>query len=704
MRVVLASVVLGLLAGCAATVQPTTPKPPVNPFFTEWTTPFGVPPFGEIKEEHYLPAFKEGIARRRAEVDAIVATPNAPSFANTIEALEGTGELLAKVRPVFFALLDAESTSGMQELAKEIAPMMTAQRDDVLLNEALFGRVKAVWETRDTIQLTAEQQTLLRNTYREFVRGGANLAAAQKERLRAINGELSVLTLKFSDNLLAETNAYRLVVERSEDLAGLPASSVAAAAEEAAKAGLPGKWVFTLKAPSIWPFLQYADNRELRRQILTAYITRCDHGDAADNKGVLSRIVALRTEKANLLGFPTWADFVLDERMAKTPDRVYALLNQIWAPALAVAKKEADDLQAAIKAEGGDFALQPWDWRYYTEKVRKARYDLAEEALRPYFKLDNVREGAFTVANRLWGLTFVPRPDLPVYNPEVKAFEVRDRDGSTLGVLMTDYHPRASKRGGAWMDNFRDQWIKDGTDIRPIIYNVGNFSRPTGDTPALLSVEEAKTLFHEFGHALHGLLSRCRYRSTSGTAVYRDFVELPSQIMENWVLDPTVLRLYAHHWRTGAPIPGDLVAKLKKSEQFNQGFETTEFVAAALLDMDWHTRSESAEANTTEFERASLGRIGLIPEIVVRYRSPYFNHIFGGDYSAGYYSYNWAEVLDADAFQAFSEKGIFDQDTARAFRVNILERGGSEDPMELYKRFRGREPSVGPLLLRRGLK
>jgi len=704
MRVVLASVVLGLLAGCAATVQPTTPKPPVNPFFTEWTTPFGVPPFGEIKEEHYLPAFKEGIARRRAEVDAIVATPNAPSFANTIEALEGTGELLAKVRPVFFALLDAESTSGMQELAKEIAPMMTAQRDDVLLNEALFGRVKAVWETRDTIQLTAEQQTLLRNTYREFVRGGANLAAAQKERLRAINGELSVLTLKFSDNLLAETNAYRLVVERSEDLAGLPASSVAAAAEEAAKAGLPGKWVFTLKAPSIWPFLQYADNRELRRQILTAYITRCDHGDAADNKGVLSRIVALRTEKANLLGFPTWADFVLDERMAKTPDRVYALLNQIWAPALAVAKKEADDLQAAIKAEGGDFALQPWDWRYYTEKVRKARYDLAEEALRPYFKLDNVREGAFTVANRLWGLTFVPRPDLPVYNPEVKAFEVRDRDGSTLGVLMTDYHPRASKRGGAWMDNFRDQWIKDGTDIRPIIYNVGNFSRPTGDTPALLSVEEAKTLFHEFGHALHGLLSRCRYRSTSGTAVYRDFVELPSQIMENWVLDPTVLRLYAHHWRTGAPIPGDLVAKLKKSEQFNQGFETTEFVAAALLDMDWHTRSEATEANATEFERASLGRIGLIPEIVVRYRSPYFNHIFGGDYSAGYYSYNWAEVLDADAFQAFSEKGIFDQDTARAFRVNILERGGSEDPMELYKRFRGREPSVGPLLLRRGLK
>jgi peptidyl-dipeptidase Dcp len=704
MRVVLACVVLGLLAGCAATVQPTAPKPPVNPFFTEWTTPFGVPPFAEIKEEHYLPAFKEGIARRRAEVDAIVATPNAPSFANTIEALEGSGMLLAKVRPVFFALLDAESTPGMQELAKEIAPMMAAQRDDVFLNEALFGRVKAVWEQRDTIQLTPEQQTLLRNTYREFVRGGANLAAAQKERLRAINGELSVLTLKFSDNLLAETNAYRLVVERSEDLAGLPASSVAAAAEEAVTAGLPGTWVFTLKAPSIWPFLQYADNRELRRQIVTAYITRCDHGDAADNKGVLSRIVALRTGKANLLGFPTWADFVLDERMAKTPDRVYALLNQVWTPALAVAKKEAADLQAAIKAEGGDFALQPWDWRYYTEKVRKARYELDEEALRPYFKLDNVRDGAFTVANRLWGLTFVPRPDLPGYNPEVKAFEVRDRDGSTLGVLMTDYHPRASKRGGAWMDNFRDQWVKDGTDIRPVIYNVGNFSRPTGDTPALLSVEEAKTLFHEFGHALHGLLSRCRYRSTSGTAVYRDFVELPSQIMENWVLDPTVLPLYARHWKTGAPIPGELVAKLKKSEQFDQGFTTTEFVAAAFLDMDWHTRTDTTEVNTTEFERAALGRIGLIPEIVVRYRSPYFNHIFGGDYSAGYYSYNWAEVLDADAFQAFSEKGIFDQDTARSFRVNILERGGSEDPMELYKRFRGREPSVEPLLARRGLK
>ena len=703
MSMVLALAMLGL-ATTAAASQPPQPQQAVNPLLAEWTTPSGVPPFKEIREEHYLPAFKEALDRRRAEVAAIAAESAPPAFANTIEALERSGGLLAKVRPVFFSLLEAESTPGMQKLAAEIAPMLTAANDDILLNEALYRRVKAVWEQRAALQLTPEQQMLLRNTTRAFVRGGADLEPAAKQRLRETNAELAGLSLKFSDNLLAETDAYRLVIERKEDLAGLPASVVAAGAEEAAQAGMPGKWVYTLKWPSLWPFLQYADNRELRRQILTAYITRCDHGNGADNKGVLTRIVALRTEKAALLGFPTWADFVLDESMAKTPARVYSLLDQIWQPALAAAKREAADLQALIKAEGGDFTLQPWDWRYYTEKLRKARYDLDDEALRPYFQLDNVREGAFAVANKLWGLTFVPRPDIPVYNPEVKAFEVRDADGSTLAIFMADYHPRPGKRGGAWMDTFRDQWVEGGKDIRPIVYNVGNFSRPSGATPALLSVEEARTLFHEFGHALHGMLSRCQYRSTSGTAVYRDFVELPSQIMENWALDPAVLRLYARHWKTGAPIPGELIAKLKKSDQFNQGFETTEFIAASLLDMDWHTRRGASEPNATEFERAALDRIGLIPEIVVRYRSPYFNHIFGGGYSAGYYSYAWAEVLDADAFQAFREKGIFDPATARSFRVNILERGGSEDPMELYKRFRGREPSVEPLLARRGLK
>jgi len=693
---------LAFLASPALAQQPApAPAPESNPFFVEWTTPFGVPPFDKIKDDHFLPAIKEGIARKRAEVEAIANASEPPTFANTIAAVDRSGEFLDKVNSVFRSLVSAETNDRLQAISRETAPMLAALQDDIFLNEKLFARVKAVYEQRDRSKLTPEQTKLLTDAYRDFVRGGANLDAAKKERFRKINADLAVLGVKFSDNLLKQTNAYRLVIEKKEDLSGLPDRVVEGAAEAAKAADLPGKWVFTLQSPSIWPFLQFADNRELRKQILTAYITRCDHGDDADNKVTLSRIAALRAERAQMLGYPTHADYTLEDNMAKTPDKVFGLLNQIWTPALVVARKEAADQQAMIKADGEDFALEPWDWRYYTEKIRKARYDLDEQALRAYFKLDNVREGAFYVATKLYGLTFIERKDLPVYHPEVKTFEVKDADGSHLGVFYVDYHPRPGKRGGAWSGRLRQQWIKDGKDIRPIVTNVGNFSRPTADAPALLSLEEVETLFHELGHGLHSLLSRIEYRGLA--SVPRDFVELPSQIMENWAAEPEVLKMYAKHFETGEPIPDELIEKIKNSSKFNQGFTTVEYLAASFLDMDWHTLADPNELDPIAFENQSMNKIGLIPEIVVRYRSPYFRHIFAGGYSAGYYSYIWAEVLDADAFQAFKETSLFDQKTAKAFRENILARGGTEDPMVLYKQFRGAEPKIDALLQKRGL-
>jgi len=673
-----------------------------NPLLVEWTTPFRVPPFDAIKESHYFPAFQKAIAAKRQEVDAVIKNSQPATFANTIEALDGSGELLDRVGGVFYSLKSAQTNDEIQEIARQVAPLTSALEDDILLNEQLFARVKVVWQQRDALGLSAQQRKLVEEIHKDFVRGGANLSADQKTRLRAINEELSLLALQFSDNLLKETNACQLVVEKREDLAGLPENVIAAAAEAAGKAGMEGKWVFTLHAPSIWPFLSYADNRELRRRILTAYTKRGDQGNGQDNKAILVRTAALRAERARLLGYSSHAHFALEERMAKTPDQVYRLLNQLWAPALAVARKEATDLQAVIQQEGHDFKLQPCDWRYYAEKVRKARYNLDENELRPYFSLENVRQGAFDVAGRLYGLKFVERTDLPKYHDEVHTFEVKDADGTHLGVFMVDYHPRASKRGGAWCGGFRDQYIKDGRDIRPIVTNVCNFTRSAGGTPALLSLEEAETLFHEFGHALHSLLSRIQYRTLG--RVPRDFVELPSQIMEHWALDPQVLKSYAKHWQTGEPIPDDLIRKIKEAERFNQGFATVEYLAASFLDMEWHVLGEAKGLDATRFEDAALGKIGLMPEIVTRYRSPYFQHIFAGGYSAGYYSYIWSEVLDTDAFQAFKEKGIFDPGTARAFRTNILEKGGTEDAMEMFKRFRGREPSVEPLLEKRGLK
>ena len=673
-----------------------------NPFFREWTGPFGMPPFAEIRNEHFLPALERGIAEQRKEVIAIADNSAPPTFANTIEALDKTGELLDKVSGVFSNLAGAETNETIEGVSRKVAPMMAALRDDRMMNPKLFARVKAVWEKRNSSGLDAEQIRLVDEMYKEFVRGGANLDEAGKARLRTINAELSTLSVRFSQNLLKETNAYKLVIEKKEDLSGLPEGVVAAAADAAKRANLAGKWVFTLHAPSIWPFLTYADNRELRRQILTAYTMRCNNGNEQDNKQVLYRIAALRAEKSKLLGYQTFAHLTLEERMAKEPSKVFDLLNQLWKPALNLAGKELNDMQAMIDASPNKFKLEAWDWRYYAEKVKAARYALDEDEVRQYLSLDNVLQGAYMVANKLYGLKVAERTDLPKYHPEVRTFEVKDGDGSHLGVFLIDYHPRPGKRVGAWSSRYRGQKIKDGKDIRPIVVNVCNFSRPAAGKPALLTMEEVETLFHEFGHGLHSLLAKVRYQSLGGTP--RDFVELPSQIMENWATEPGVLSTFAKHYQTGKPIPKELLAKVERAGKFNQGFATVEYLAASLLDMEWHTITSEPAKDAEGFEKAALGKIGLMPEIVSRYRSTYFQHIFASGYAAGYYSYIWSEVLDSDAYQAFKEKGnVFDPNLARAFRTKILERGGSADAMQMYKDFRGREPSVKPLIEKRGL-
>ena len=675
-----------------------------NPFLEEWKTPFGVPPFDRIKNEHYVPAFGEAMKRHLAEVDAIANNPQAPAFANTIEALEASGALLTQVSSVFFALNSANTDDGKEAIAQEMAPKLSAHGDAILLNDKLFKRIKAVWEKRDTLKLTTEQAMLLKKTRTDFIRNGADLTPEKKEELKKVNQELSTLTTQFGQNLLKENNAYTLVVDKKENLAGLTDDIIAAAAQTAKEHKMEGKWVFTLDKPSWIPFLQYSTRRDLREKIYTAYTMRGDNNNAQDNKAVLARIAALRVKKANLLGFPTYAAWVLDDNMAKTPKEVYDLLNRVWPPALAKAREDAKTLKAMMNADGIPGDLKPSDWWYYAEKLHKAKYALDDEMLKPYFKLENVIAGAFDTATKLYGITFAERADLPKYHPDVRVFEVRDADGAVRGILYTDYFPRASKRGGAWMDEVRKQSRRGGRNVIPVIFNVGNFTKPTAEKPSLLTFEEVQTMFHEFGHALHGLLSDCTYERLSGTAVPTDFVELPSQIMENWAAEPEVLKTYAKDYKTGEPIPQDLIAKIQNSTLFNQGFMATEFLAAALLDMDWHTLTEPKAMDANAFEKASLNRIGLIPEIVSRYRSTYFAHIFSGGYAAGYYSYIWAEVLDADAFQAFKEKGIFDPATAKAFRTFILSRGGTEEAMDLFVKFRGRKPSIEPMLKRRGLQ
>jgi peptidyl-dipeptidase Dcp len=708
-KVLLIMAMLSIMGGCGggggATNESGGAADAGNPFFQEWDTPFGVPPFDRIELAHYEPAIMKGMEDHNAEIDAIATNAEAPTFANTIEALDGAGALLTKVSNVFGAMNGTMTSDEMQAISKRLAPLRSAHRDGIRLNDALFARVDAVYQKRDQLGLDPEQSRLLEETWKGFVRGGAKLDPADKDKLKALNEELSVLSLQFGENVLKETNKFELVVTDQADLDGLPESVVAAAAETGAQRGHEGAWVFTIHKPSLIPFLQYSTRRGLREQMFKAYTNVGDHGDELDNKANLARIAELRLERAKLLGFPTHADYVLDDNMAKTPAAVRELLNELWTPALARARAEAADMQALIDAEGGDFQLEPWDWWYYAEKVKKAKYDLDEEMLRPYFELEHVRAGLFEVVNRLWGLSFQERTDIPVYHPDVKAYEVHDADGSVLAVWYSDYFPRESKRGGAWMSSFRKQRMEHGERVIPVIYNVGNFTKPTADKPALLSVDEVGTMFHEFGHALHGMLSDCDYESLSGTSVARDFVELPSQVMENWAFEPEVLRLYAKHYQSGELIPDALVTKLEQSAHFNQGFATVEYLAASFLDLDWHTITEPVGAeNVQAFEDTSLDGVGLMDEIVSRYRSTYFRHIFAGGYSAGYYAYVWAEVLDADAFQAFKETGdLFDKDTAASFRANILARGGSDDPMDLYRTFRGKDPAIDPLLARRGL-
>jgi peptidyl-dipeptidase Dcp len=674
-----------------------------NPFFTPYNTPWDVPPFDKIKIEHFMPAYDRGIAEQRAEMEKIRDNTEAPTFANTIVAMEVSGDLLTRVGNVFDNLNDAETTDQMQQIAKDVAPKLSALNDDIFLDPKLFARVKAVYDQRKNLKLTPEQNRLLEETYKQFVRGGANVKETDKKEFREINERLSVLSLKFGENILAEENRYELVVDNAADLKGLPQTAIDAAAETAKEKGKEGKWVFTLHKPSMIPFLTYAENRALREKLYRAYCERGNNNDDLDNKENLREESKLRARRAQLLGYKTHADYVLDDNMAKTPKNVYGLLDKLWKPALERSVAERAEMQAMIDAEGGKFKLASWDWWYYAEKVKKKKYDFDDSVLRPYFQLDNVIQGAFTTANKLWGITFEERTDLPKYNPEVRTFEVKDKDGSHLAVYYVDYFPRPGKRNGAWMSEYRRQSNLREKDKRPVVVNVASLSRPTAEEPSLLSLDEVATLFHEFGHALHGILSNVTYPSLAGTSVANDFVEMPSQVFENWATEAEVMKGYAKHYKTGETIPDDLIAKMNNAKLFNQGFGTVEYLAASYLDMDWHTLSGDAPKDVVRFEADRMTKLGLIPEIVPRYRSTYFRHIFAGGYSSGYYAYVWAEVVDADAFQAFKEKGLFDQETAARFRTYILAAGGTDDPMVLYKKFRGREPEIGPLLARRGL-
>lgn len=698
---VIAGIALSLMA-CSGNKEKSADA--VNPFFTEYATPFGVPPFDEIKLEHYKPAFLKGMEEQAKEIDAIVNARSMPDFENTIVALDQSGQLLRRVSAVFYGLNSANTSDEMQALSKELSPLLSKHSDDISLNPRLFERVKQVYDNKEKFNLDKEQTKLLEETYQDFVRGGANLDSAKQAKLRQLNSEIAMLQLTFGQNMLKETNAFQLVIDKKEDLAGLPESLIANAAAAAKAAGMEGKWLFTLHNPSVMPFLQYADNRALREKIFKGYINRGNNNNDADNKEVVKTLLQKRLEKAQLMGYEDYASFVLEDRMAKTSANVYNLLDEVWAPALKQAKAELADIQNEIKKEGNSFEAEGWDWRYYFEKAKKAKFNLDENQIRPYLPLDQVREGAFYVANKLYGITFTQLKDMPLPHPDALCLECKDKDGTHLGVLYMDFFPRASKRGGAWCGSYRSQTYADGKCQGPVVTIVCNFTQPAAGEPALLSADEAATLFHEFGHGLHNLFKDVHYYGVSG--VPRDFVELPSQIMEHWVFEPEVLKVYAKHYKTGEVIPAELIEKLDKSGKYGQGFATTEYLAASLLDMDYHVLKEiPADFDVMAFEQQTLGKRGLLKQIPSRYRTTYFNHTMGGGYTAGYYSYIWAEVLDADAFQAFKETGdIFNQDLAQKFRTYILTPGGIDDAMDMYKNFRGKEPGTDALLKNRGLK
>jgi peptidyl-dipeptidase Dcp len=674
---------------------------PENVLLQKWQTPLQTPPFNQIKDEHFMPAFLKAMAVEKAEVEAIANNKEEPTFKNTIEALETSGKLHDRVDRAFGCLNSANTNDQLQNISRKIAPLQARHSDDINLNKALFARIKQIYEKKEALGLTDEQNILLENYFLRFVRSGANLNDKDKAEFRKINEELSNLYVKFQQNHLKQTNAIALVIDKDKDLAGLPDDVVQAAGEMAKARGMEGKWVITLQKPSFIPFLTNSEKRELRQIVFKAYINRCNNNDEFDTKKLISRIAALRVTRANLLGYKTHADYVLERNMAKKPEAVYKFLNDLWTPALKRAKMEVADMQAIIDKEGHDFKLQAWDWSYYAEKVKKEKYALDDAMLRPYFKMENVRKGAFDVAGKLYGIKFVKRNDIQVYHPDVEVFEVLEADGTHLGLFYSDYYPRDGKRSGAWSSSLQSQSNIDGNFITPLVFNVGNFAKPTADKPSLMSMDEVITLFHELGHGLNSLFANTIY--SGSRRVPRDFVELPSQIMENWASDPAVLKTYALHYETGKPIPQELIDKLEKSKHFDQGFMTVEYLAASFLDMDWHVLTDTSEQHAVEFEKESKEKMGLIPEIESRYQSTNFGHIFSsGGYSSGYYSYIWSAVLDADAFQAFKQAGLFNKELAASFRKNVLSKG-SNDTMAQYIKFRGAKPKVDALLKRRGL-
>jgi len=674
-----------------------------NPLLSKFDTPYQTPPFDKIKHEHYMPALDSAISVARHEIDAIVNNTEEPTFENTIEALDHSGKLLADVSNILFNLNEAETDSVLQQIVIEASPKLTDFSNDINLNPELFKRVKAVWEKRDSLKLTPEQMMLVDKTYKGFVRNGANLSEADKEKYRAISRELSELTVKFNQNVLAETNSYKLHITNEADLAGLPQSLIDAAAYTAKQKGLEG-WVITLDYPMYGPFMKYADNRELRKQLYMAYGNRCFKGNEYDNQKIAQRIANLRLELANLLGYPNFATFVLENRMAETPERVNQFLDQLVAASLPAAREEVKEVEEFARQQGFKGKLERWDWSYYSEKLKNAKYSYNEEELKPYFQLEKVIDGVFLLANKLYGLTFLPNGKIPVYHPDVKAYEVYDGSGRFMSVLYLYFFPREGKSGGAWMTSFRSQYRENGKDIRPIVSIVTNFTKPTDKQPSLLTFYEFSTFLHEFGHALHGMLTDCNYSSLSGTSVYRDFVELPSQIMENFAVEKEYLDLFAVHYQTGEKIPQELVQKIIDSRNFQAGYFSLRQLGFGILDMAWHTITKPVTEDVDSFEKKILNPLDVLPPVKGTNMSVTFGHIFEGGYAAGYYGYKWAEVLDADAFELFKEKGIFNREVAQSFRENILSRGGSEHPMTLYKRFRGQEPTIDALLKRSGLK
>lgn len=688
---------VGMMLSCTQSEKP-------NPFFEQWDTPFGTPPFHLIEDHHFIPAYEEAIKQNNAEIEAIVNNAEEPNFENTILAYDKAGELMSKVGAVFGGINGANTTPRMQEIARETTPMLSAHRNAIRFNQDLFARIKAVYDKRESLDLNHEQMRVVEKIYNDFARNGAALPEEQREQLKKLNERMSMVSLQLSQNLLAENNGFTLLLESEDELAGLPDDVIAGAAEMAEKEGQPGKWMFNLSKPSWIPFLQFSERRDLREKLYTEYIMRGDNNNENDNKELFKELMMLRKEMSQILGYDNYAEYFTSEQMAQNPDNVFEFLLKVWEPALKRAKEERDDMQKIIDREGGNFELESWDWWYYAEKVRKEKYNLDEDEIKPYLTWDNVKDGIFYVTNKLYGLTYKERTDIPVYHEEVKAYEVIDHDGSHLAVLFIDPHPRASKRGGAWCGTYRSGSYKDGEKITPVVTIVTNFSRPVGNKPAMLSWDEAETFFHEFGHALHNFFADGHYDRTS-RSVPRDYVELPSQIMENWAGEPEVLKVYAKHYETGEPIPDVIIEKMQKSSKFNQGFINVEYTAAAYLDMAWHTSDVTKNTDVNEFEKATMSKLGLIDEIVPRYRTANFGHIFGGGYAAGYYVYLWAGQLDADAFEAFKETGdLFNQELAAKFRKHCLAENAMGEGMEQYIKFRGKAPSIDPLLRQRGLK